>query len=154
MEAFFDKGTLPPEDVVRGLRQAVLGGRIFPVVPASSLRNVGIHALLDAAADLLPSPVDRGEVEGTDPVKKAPATRKPAADAPFSAFVFKTIADPHAGRITLFRVCSGTFKSDTTVHNSTRDVPERVGHLELLQGKTPTPVDELMAGDIGAVAKL
>ena len=154
MEEFFDKGTLPQEDFVRGLRQAVLGGRIFPVLPASSLRNVGVHPLLDAIVDLLPSPVDRGEVEGTDPVKKEPATRKPTPDAPFSAFVFKTVADPHAGRITLFRVYSGTFKSDTTVHNATRDVPERVGHLELLQGKTQTPVPELMAGDIGAVAKL
>ncbi|PYQ48889.1 MAG: elongation factor G [Acidobacteria bacterium] len=154
MEEFFDKGTLPQEDFVRGLRQAVLGGRIFPVLPASSLRNVGVHPLLDAIVDLLPSPVDRGEVEGTDPVKKEPATRKPAPEAPFSAFVFKTVADPHAGRITLFRVYSGTFKSDTTVHNAIRDVAERVGHLELLQGKTQTPVPELMAGDLGAVAKL
>jgi elongation factor G len=154
MEEFFDKGTLPQEDFVRGLRQAVLARKIFPVLPASSLRNVGIHPLLDVMVDLLPSPADRGEVEGTDPVKKDTATRKPAADAPFSAFVFKTIADPHAGRITVFRVYSGTFKSDTTVHNATRDVPERVGHLELLQGKTQTAVPELQAGDIGAVAKL
>jgi elongation factor G len=154
IEEFFEKGTLSQEDLVRGLRKAVLSGRVFPVLPASSLRNVGIHPLLDAIVDLLPSPADRGEVEGTDPVKKAQATRRPAADAPFSAFVFRTIADPHAGRISLFRVYSGTFKSDTTVHNSTRDVPERVGHLELLQGKIQTPVPELLAGDIGAVAKL
>jgi elongation factor G len=154
MEAFFDKGTLPPEDFVRGLRQAVVTGKIFPVFPASSLRNVGVHPILDAIVDLLPSPADRGEVEGTDPVKKDTVRRKPAPDAPFSAFVFRTIADPHAGRITLFRVYSGTFKSDTTVHNTTRDVPERVGHLELLQGKTQTPIGELQAGDIGAVAKL
>jgi elongation factor G len=89
-----------------------------------------------------------------DPAKKAPATRRPAPDEPFSAFVFRTIADPHAGRVSLFRVYSGTFKSDSTVHNTTRDVAERVGHLELLQGKTQTPVPELLAGDIGAVAKL
>jgi elongation factor G len=154
MEEFFDKGTLPQEDLVRGLRLAVLAGRIFPVLPASSMRNVGVHPLLDAIVDLLPSPVDRGEVEGTDPVKKDSTTRKPTPDAPLSAFVFKTVADPHAGRITIFRIYSGTFKSDTTVHNSTRDVAERVGHLELLQGKTQTPVTELLAGDIGAVAKL
>jgi elongation factor G len=154
IEEFFEKGTLSQEDLVRGLRQAVLSGRVFPVLPASSLRNVGIHPLLDAIVDLLPSPLDRGEVEGTDPARKAPATRRPAADAPFSAFVFRTIADPHAGRVSLFRVYSGTFKSDSTVHNTTRDVAERVGHLELLQGKTQTPVPELLAGDIGAVAKL
>jgi elongation factor G len=154
IEEFFDKGTLSQEDLVRGLRQAVLRGRVFPVLPTSALRNVGIHPLLEAIVDLLPSPTDRGEVEGTDPVKKAPATRRPAPDAPFSAFVFRTIADPHAGRVSLFRVYSGTFKSDSTVHNTTRDIAERVGHLELLQGKTQTPVPELLAGDIGAVAKL
>jgi elongation factor G len=81
-------------------------------------------------------------------------TRKPAADAPLSAFVFKSIADPHAGRITLFRVYSGTMKSDTTVYNANRDVAERLGSLELLQGKTQTPIPEIQAGDIGAVAKL
>jgi elongation factor G len=154
MEAFFNEGTLSQADLARGLRQAVMAGRIFPVLPTSSQRNVGIHPLLDALVDLLPSPVDRGEVEGTDPVKKAEAARKPAADAPLSAFVFKTIADPHAGRITLFRVYSGTMKSDSTVYNANRDVAERLGSLELLQGKTQTPIAEIQAGDIGAVAKL
>ena len=154
MEAFFNEGTLSQADLARGLRQAVMAGRIFPVLPASSLRNVGIHPLLDALVDLLPSPADRGEVSGTDPVKKTETTRKPAADAPLSAFVFKTIADPHAGRITLFRVYSGTMKSDSTVYNANRDVAERLGALELLQGKTQTPIAEIQAGDIGAVAKL
>src|SRR6185436_1227302 len=142
---FFDKGTLSDEDLRRGLRTAVLAGLGFPVLPASSMRNVGMHPILDAIVDLLPSPADRGEVEGTDPVKNVPATRPAQADAPFSAFVFKTVADPHAGRITLFRVYSGTVKSDTVVHNASRDVVERVGHLELLQGKNATPVPEVQA---------
>jgi elongation factor G len=154
MEEFFDKGTLPQEDIVRGLRQGVLAGKIFPVLPASSMRNVGMHPILEAIVDLLPSPVDRGPVAGVDPTTRAETTREPAADAPFSAFVFKTVADPHAGRISLFRVYSGTFKSDTTVYNSTRDAMERAGHLELLEGKTQTPVPEIQAGDLGAVAKL
>jgi elongation factor G len=154
MEAFFNDGTLSQESLARGLRQAVAAGKIFPVLPASSLRNVGVHPLLDAVVDLLPSPTDRGEVAGVDPVKKADTTRKAAADAPLSAFVFKTLADPHAGRITLFRVYSGTMKSDTTVTNANRDVAERLGSLELLQGKTQTPIPEIQAGDIGAVAKL
>jgi elongation factor G len=154
MEVFFDKGTLSQEELVRGLRNAVLAGRIFPVLPASSLRNVGVHALLDAVVDLLPSAADRGEVKGTDPSGKNELTRKSSPDAPFSAFVFKTIADPHAGRITLFRVYSGVLKSDSTVHNASRDVAERVGALELLQGKNQTPVPEIQAGDVGAVAKL
>jgi elongation factor G len=154
MEEFFEKGTLPPEDLARGLRQAVGASKIFPAFPASSLRNVGIHPLLDAIVDILPSPADRGEVKGTDPAREAPATRKPAADAPLSAFVFKTIADPHAGRMSLFRVYSGTFKADSTVHNASRDAAERVGSLTLLQGKAPTPVAEIQAGDLGAVLKL
>jgi elongation factor G len=154
MEEFFEKGTLPADDLASGLRQAVGAAKIFPALPASSLRNVGIHPLLDAIVELLPSPADRGEVTGTDPAAKAPATRRPSADAPFSAFVFKTIADPHAGRLSLFRVYSGTFKADSTVHNASRDAPERVGSLTLLQGKAATPVPEIQAGDLGAVLKL
>jgi len=154
MEVFFDKGTLTPEELARGLRAAVLAGRVFPVLPTSAARNVGLHPLLDALVDLVPSPADRGEAKGVDPAHNQETARKPAADAPFSAYVFKTIVDPHAGRISLFRVYSGTLRSDSNVHNSTRDVAERVGSLQIMQGKTPTGVGEIQAGDIGAVAKL
>jgi elongation factor G len=154
MEEFFEKGTLPQEDLLRGLRQAVLAGKIFPVLPTAAARNVGLHPLLDALADLCPSPVDRGAVKGMDPASKAEVERKADPKEPLSAFVFKTLADPHAGRISLFRVYSGTLKADSAVHNASRDVAERVGALFLLQGKTQTPVPELQAGDIGAVAKL
>ena len=154
MEEFFEKGTLSQEQLAVGLRRAVAAGKIFPVLPASSILNVGVHAILDAIVDLLPSPADRGEAKGTDPATKAEATRKPAADAPLSAFVFKTLVDPHAGRITLFRVYSGTLKSDSVVHNVSRDTAERAGSLLLLQGKAQTQVPEIQAGDIGAVAKL
>jgi elongation factor G len=154
MEEFFEKGTLSQEQLASGLRRAVATGKVFPVMPASSILNVGVHAILDAIVDLLPSPADRGEAKGTDPVTKEEATRKPAADAPLSAFVFKTLVDPHAGRITLFRVYSGTLKSDSVVHNVTRDAAERAGSLLLLQGKAQTQVPEIQAGDIGAVAKL
>ncbi len=154
MEEFFEKGTLSPEQLAGGLRRAVVAGKIFPVLPASALLNAGVHAVLDAIVDLAPSPADRGEVKGTDPATKAETSRKPAADAPLSAFVFKTLVDPHAGRISLFRVYSGTLKSDSAVHNTSRDVAERVGSLLLLQGKAQTQVPEIQAGDIGAVAKL
>jgi elongation factor G len=153
MEEFFEKGTLSQEQLAKGLRTAVSAGRVFPVLPASSLLNVGVHPILDALVDLLPSPADRGEVEGLG-AANAPATRKPAADAPPSAFVWKTLVDPHAGRISLFRVYSGTLKSDSAIHNATRDVAERFGSLLLLQGKAQTQVPEVQAGDIGAVAKL
>ena len=154
MEEFFEKGTLPHDDLVKGLREAVIAGRLFPVFPVSSLRNVGIQPLLDDVVDLLPSPADRGPAAGQDPMHKTEATREPSASAPFSAFVFKTVADPHTGRISLFRVYSGVLKADTTVRNSGRDADERVGTLELLQGKLPVPVPEIQAGDLGAVAKL
>ena len=154
MEEFFEKGTLPHDDLVRGLREAVVAGRLFPVFPVSSLRNAGIQPLLDDVIDLLPSPVERGAVVGEDPTHKAPTSREPSPQAPLSAFVFKTIADPHAGRISLFRVYSGTLRADAPVHNATRDTAERLGALELLQGKSQTPVPEIQAGDLGAVAKL
>ena len=152
MEEFFEKGTLSQEQLAKGLRTAVGAGRIHPVLPVSSLLNVGVHAVLDAIVELLPSPADRGEAAGL--AGKEAASRKPAADAPLSAFVWKTIVDPHAGRISLFRVYSGTLKSDSSVHNATRDTAERVGSLLLLQGKNQTQVPEIQAGDIGAVAKL
>ncbi len=154
IEEFFEKGTLSQEQLSKGLRSAVMAGKLYPVLPVSALLNVGVHALLDAIVDLLPSPADRGEVKGSDPATKAELVRPPAADAPLSAFVFKTLVDPHAGRISLFRVYSGTLKSDSAVHNVSRDSAERVGSLLLLQGKGQTQVAELQAGDIGAVAKL
>jgi elongation factor G len=153
MEEFFEKGTLSEEQLAKGLRSAVGKGRIYPVLPASSLLNIGVHAILDAIVDLLPSPADRGEVKGKGP-GQSEVTRQPAADAPLSAFVWKTLVDPHAGRISLFRVYSGTLKSDSAVHNTSRDTAERIGSLLLLQGKTQTSVPEIQAGDIGALAKL
>jgi elongation factor G len=154
METFFDKGSLETADLLRGLSQAIRSGKLFPVFPTSSLRNVGLHPLLDAAVDLLPSAADSGEAKGTDAAGKAEASRKPAADAPTSAFVFKTIADPHAGRLSVFRVYSGSVKADGTLHNVARDAPERFGSVFLPQGKQQVAVPEIQAGDIGAVAKL
>jgi elongation factor G len=154
MEQFFEKGGLSAEDLTRGLRQAIEARRVVPVLPASSLRNVGVHPLLDACAELLPSAAERGAAVGRDPATGAELVRDPSPDAPFSAFVFKTLADPHAGRITLLRIYSGTLKADTTVHNASRDAAERVGAIALLQGKGQTTVPEVRAGDIAAVTKL
>ena len=154
MEEFFEKGTLPHDDLVKGLRAAVMAGKIFPVFPVSASHNIGVQPLLDDVVDLFPSPTDRGAAEGRDPVRDIPASREPSSTEPVSAFVFKTIVDPHAGRISLFRVYSGILKSDSVVHNASRDVSERIGALELLEGKQPAPVPEVHAGDLGAVAKL
>ena len=153
MEKFFESGTLSQEELVSGLRTATLAGRIFPLVCASGLLNVGVQPLLDAVIGYLPSPLDR-PLSATNTKTGETVAITPDPAAPYAAFVWKTVADPFAGRITLFRVVSGTLKSDANVHNLTRDTTERLGHLTMMQGKTPTSVPEIRAGDLGAVAKL
>lgn len=153
MERFFEEGTLSQEELERGLRTAVLNGKVFPLICTSAAHNIGIQPLLDALTTFAPSPVDRPfaavKRQGGDPIAV-----KAIETGPTAAFVWKTIADPFAGRITLFRVITGILKSDSTVHNVTKDTPERLGALLVPQGKTQTSVPELRAGDIGAVAKL
>ena len=152
MEHFFESGTLTDDDLVAGLRRATIAGTLFPVVCTSALQNIGVPELLDAIVAYLPSPAER-PFAGIDNTG-APVARAADAKAPLSAFVWKTMADPFAGRITMFRVVSGVLTADSTVHNKTKDVQERIGHLMLLEGKTPTNVTEIRAGDLGAVAKL
>jgi elongation factor G len=152
MEKFFEHGTLSQDELAGGLARAIRTGRLFPVFCSSGLHNIGIQPILSALVNLVPAPAERpfpctnsqGEAVG----------READEQAPLVVWVWKTIADQFAGRITIFRVVSGTLKSDTTIHNISRDQPERVGHLFALLGKTQTPVPELKAGDIGAVAKL
>jgi len=152
MEKFFEAGSLTDDELVAGLRSAVAGAKLFPLVCTSGLLNIAIQPLLDAVVAFVPSPSERPfnalDKSGT------PVSRQADERATASAFVWKTIADPFAGRITMFRVVSGSLKSDSTVQNKSKDVPERLGHLELLQGKTQVPVPEIKAGDLGAVAKL
>jgi elongation factor G len=152
MERFFEAGTLDDAELLGGLRKATIAGALFPLVCTSAIRNVGIQPLLDAILAYLPSPVER-PVTGLDETG-AKVPRAADDKAPLEAFVWKTVADPFAGRITMFRVLSGTLKSDSTVYNKTKDTPERLGSLVLLQGKTPTPIGDIKAGDLGAVAKL
>jgi len=153
MEKFFESGTLSQEELLSGLRTATLAGRIFPLVCASGLLNVGVQPLLDVLVGYLPSPLERPvTAKNSKTGEEVSVTPDPAA--PYAAFVWKTVADPFAGRITLFRVVTGTLKSDANAHNLTRDASERLGHLTMMQGKTPTSVPEIRAGDLGAVAKL
>jgi elongation factor G len=153
MEKFFEAGSLTQEELVAGLRTAVSTAKLFPLVVTSALQNIGIPQLLDAIVAYLPSAAER-PVTGVN-AKTGEGVSKNASDTgPYAAFVWKTIADPFAGRITMFRVMTGTVKSDQTVHNLTKDSPERLGSVFLLQGKTQTAVPELKAGDLGAVAKL
>ena len=155
MEAFFDTGDLSPEQIVKGMRSALAARRIFPVLCASATLVVGAQPLLDALTDLAPAPGDRGEVRGTNPKDGKELSRAVAADQPVSAFVFKTVADPFSGKLSLLRVMSGTLKPDSHVINPTREnLTERLGNLAVMQGKQTIAVGELQAGDIGVVAKL
>ncbi|MDQ3348015.1 MAG: elongation factor G [Acidobacteriota bacterium] len=153
MEKFFDAGTLTQEELVLGLKRAVLAARIFPVLCASATANAGMQPLLDALVAYVPSPAER-PVRALDVRSAAEIAVAPGAPGPASAFIWKTVADPFAGRITMFRVVTGALKADSTVQNVTRHTTERLGHLVLLQGKTQTAVPEIKAGDLGAVAKL
>ena len=152
MDAFFANGTLSQEELTSGLRAATAAGKLFPLVCTAGLRAIGAQPLLDAIVTLVPSPAERGFAAAD--AAGEPVTVAASDSGPYAVFVWKSIADPFAGRITMLRVVGGTIKSDTSVHNHTRDAGERLGHLLALQGKTQTHVPELRAGDLGAVAKL
>jgi elongation factor G len=153
MEKFFEAGTLTQDELVAGLRRAVLARRVFPVLCTSATVNIGVQPFLDAVVSYGPSPAERPtkakQVKTGDEVAVQPSDA-----TSYCAFVWKTVADPFAGRITLFRVVTGALKADSTVHNFTRDTQERLGHLFLLQGKQQVHVPEIKSGDLGAVAKL
>ncbi|PYV25699.1 MAG: elongation factor G [Acidobacteria bacterium] len=154
MEEFFDKGTIPVEDLMPGIKQAASEKRLYPVVVSAGLPNIGSDALLNFMVDYLPSPLDRGEVEGLDHEGGKTIKRKMADDQPVSAYVFKTMADPFAGRVSYFKVMSGVVKNEANLTNFTRGGTERLSHIAVIQGKAQTPVAELHAGDLGVVAKL
>ncbi len=151
---YLEEGSIDENEMLEALRKAVVQGTVVPVLAASATRGIGIQPLLDLILKEFPSPADQGEVEGVDPRSKSAAKRPPDPKAPMSALVFKTISDPHVGKLSLFRVYSGTMRSDSQVFNSTRDTKERVGHLGWLQGKAQKPVEALGPGEIGVVAKL
>ncbi|MGZ5475335.1 MAG: elongation factor G, partial [Thermoanaerobaculia bacterium] len=153
MERFFEQGGLSQEELIDGLKREVRHHQIVPVLFSSASHNIGGHLMLDAFTSLLPSADEVKSIEGKD-AKGQPITFERRAEGFPAALVFKTFSDPFSGRVSLFRVFAGTLKSDTGYWNTTRDHEERVGKLQLLQGKQQVPVPELRAGDIGAVAKL
>ena len=153
MEKFFEAGTLSQDELERGLRTAVVSRRIVPLVCTSALANIGLQPCLDAIVTYLPLPSDR-PLPAVAREGGEEATYDSGESAPTSAFVWKTVADPFAGRITLFRVVAGTLTADTSVYNVTRDTTERLGGLAVLQGKHQTAVNQIKAGDLGAVPKL
>jgi elongation factor G len=153
MERFFEEGTLSTDDLVQGLRRAVPRRRIFPITVSTGAHGIGMSTLLDAILELAPSPVDRVPFLATDAAGE-PAELTGDSQAPFAALVFKTLSDPFTGKISIFRVVSGTFSADSSAWNSRLAASGKVGHLMVLQGKQGTQVPHLVAGDIGGVAKL
>ncbi|WP_406678540.1 elongation factor G [Moorella sp. ACPs] len=134
---------LTPEEVRLGLKKAIAEGKVIPVLCGSALKNMGVKPLLDYIVNYLPSPVDVAGKTAAELEKESPA-----------ALVFKTLADPYVGRLSMFRVYSGVLKSDSTVYNANRESEEKIGQLFALQGKNQVAVTEMRPGDIGAVAKL
>jgi len=150
LNKYLEGEVISDAELLSGTRTAVITGKLTPVLAGSALKLAGVTSFLDALIDYFPSPADRGEIIGTNEGEK----RLPSESEPFSALIFKTMADPFVGKLTLFRVFSGTIKSDSQVYNSTRGVNERIGQLFIIKGKVQEPVSELSAGDLGAVAKL
>ena len=153
LEKFLEEGELTDEELTTGLAAAVRSGQIAPVCAWASLTNLGSAVILDAIVGLLPSPDQRPARVGTHPKTGDLVERPGTAGAPFSALVFKTMADPFAGRLTIFRVVSGTLKGDT-FYNATKGTAERFGQLFIMAGKEQKPVDEAVPGMVVAVAKL
>jgi elongation factor G len=152
MEKFFEEGTLSNEDLTSGLKEQVRNRAICPVVYASATRNIGVPSLLGAIVEYAPDPTYVGHVTGKKP-DGTEVERKISDDEPFSAYVFKTISDPFTGRISLFKVYSGTLTSETHPYNVNKETTERIGHVVLMQGKESVQVGTVHAGDIAAVAK-
>lgn len=153
IEKFLEEGALSDEELMSGLKAAIRTAAIAPVCPCAALANKGMAPILDTLVGLLPSPAELPARAGTDPKNGEVIERTGQADAPFSAQVFKTMADPFAGRLTIFRVFSGTLKGDS-FYNASKDETERFGQLFVMCGKEQRPVAAAVPGMIVAVAKL
>ncbi len=154
LEKYLDGHPLTIEELMGGLRAGTLARAFVPVMCGSATRNIGIDRMMDFISDCFPSPLDRGPKVGIDPLSGESMERRPAPDEPFSALVFKTIADPYAGRLSIFRVYSGTVRADGSFYNATKETKERYGLLLKLAGREQESVSQAGPGDIVAVAKL
>ncbi|MBI2842769.1 MAG: elongation factor G [Armatimonadetes bacterium] len=149
---YLDGEALTADEINRGLEIGLREGKIAVVLCGSAMKQIGVSTMLDFMAGALPSPVSIGAVMGANPAGTAEEKRTP--DGPFSALVFKTTADPYVGKLTYFRVYSGSLRSDSTAYNSSKGRDERVGQVYFMRGKQQEATTEVGAGDIGAVAKL
>ncbi|HMO80418.1 MAG TPA: elongation factor G [Pyrinomonadaceae bacterium] len=156
MEKYFEDGTLPEEDIYPNLARAIAKSKLCPVYAVSATDLTGLQILLDHIVEFAPNPATHESEYGFTDAEMGGerVNRKYSNDEPFSAYVFRTIADPFAGRINVMKVVSGKVASDATVYNATRDTQERLGALHVISGKTLDKVSEAQTGDIIAVVKL
>lgn len=157
LEKYLEGGELTDEEIKKGIREGCITRRFIPVVCGSALKNIGVHQLLDTISLCLPSPVEKANitpVTGINPKNDEKIKRKPEEAEPLAAQIFKTIADPFAGKLSIFRVFSGVLKADSTVYNSNRASKEKLGNIFYLLGKKQIPVQKVGPGEIAAVAKL
>ncbi len=155
MEEYFEKGTIPEEDLVPALHEAIREDKLFPVLFTSGLGNIGVDELMDFIVDYTPAASEHHQITGEAAGGNGqPPVRKGTDTEPASVYVFKTLSDAFAGRISYFKVFSGVLKNDATLQNFSRNTAEKFAHISIMQGKTAIPIQELHAGDIGAVAKL
>ncbi|HET7482749.1 MAG TPA: elongation factor G, partial [Actinomycetota bacterium] len=149
LERYLEGGEISREEIVKAIHEGVDDATMFPVVVGSATHLIGVDRLADVIVSAGPSPLDRPPVEGEDGT-----VRESKPDAPLAALVFKTMTDPYVGHLSFFRVYSGTLKGDSTIHNASKKQDERIAHVFTMRGKTQEQLNEIVAGDIGAVAKL
>jgi elongation factor G len=151
---YLDGEEISEEDIYRCLKEATVQGKVVPVLVGSALNNGCITSMMDALIAYIPSPKDAGPVKLTDVASGGEQTVEPVSDSALTALVFKTTTDPHVGKISYFRVYSGTLASNSQVWNVSKKANERIGQVSVVRGKTQESVAQIEAGDIGAVAKL
>jgi elongation factor G len=157
LEKYLEGGMLSDDEIIKGVREGSLTKRFIPVICGSAIRNIAVPQLLDTALLCLPSPVEMARISpirGKNPKDGKEIERKPLKTEPLSAYVFKTIADPYAGRLSIFRVYSGIFRADSNILNATTGAKERIGQVFYLMGKKQVSAQTIGPGEIGVVAKL
>ena len=152
MEKYFeDPESLTEREILDALREATIAGKVVPMMCGSAFKNKGVQAMLDMVMEILPSPIDIEAIEGTNPDTGEPASRKPSFDEPFSALAFKIATDPYVGRLCFTRAYSGKLPAGSYVINSRTGKKERISRIYQMHSNKQNQIDELGAGDIGAL---
>ena len=157
LEKYLEGGEITVDEILKGIKEASLTRRFIPVACGSATQNIGVRRLMDVMLMCLPTPEEMSRISpirGTSPKDGKEIDRKPVTTDPLTAYVFKTVADPFAGKLSIFRVYSGILRADSTVLNATSGAKERIGQVFYLSGKKHVPVASVSAGEIAAVVKL